>query len=250
MNMKSPVQLREKKPRLGTWLSIGSPVIAELAAESGFDWLLFDLEHGCGFEAALLPQLQAIRSSGAAAIVRVGAPHPDLIARVLDWGADGVMIPHVSTVAEAEACVQAAHYPPRGRRGFSRTVRAYGYGLRPPAESKLPEPIIIAQIETIEAVENAGKIACVDGVDVLFVGPSDLNFDLKARPKLAKRDYAVCLDHVITAAAEAGKSCGILTRDAAELPALRKQGFDWLAMDSDLAILRNGYRKLVEGFGV
>lgn len=249
MNMKLPVQLREKKPRLGTWLSIGSPVIAELAADSGFDWLLFDLEHGCGSEAALLPQLQAVRSTGAMTIVRVGAPHPDLIARVLDWGAAGVMIPHVSTVAEAEACVQAAHYPPRGQRGFSRTVRAYGYGLRSPAEGEpLPAPIIMAQIETIEAVEDAGKIARVDGVDVLFVGPADLNFDLKARPKLAKRDYTACLKHVTTAAAKAGKSCGILTRDAAELPALRKQGFDWLAVDSDLAILRNGYRNLVEGW--
>lgn len=250
MNMKSSAQLREKKPRLGTWLSVGSPVIAELAAESGFDWLLFDLEHGCGSEAALLPQLQAIRASGAAAIVRVGAPHPDLIARVLDWGADGVMIPHVSTVAEAEACVQAAHYPPRGRRGFSRTVRAYGYGLRSSGDGQsLPAPLVMTQIETIEAVENARKIAQVDGVDVLFVGPSDLNFDLKARPKLVKCNYDACLKEVDAAAAKAGKSCGILTRDAAELPSLRRQGFAWLAVDSDLAILRNGYRKLVEGFG-
>ncbi|MCX6907639.1 MAG: aldolase/citrate lyase family protein [Verrucomicrobia bacterium] len=248
--MKSSAQLREKKIRLGTWLSIGSPVVAELAANSGFDWLLFDLEHGCGSEAALLPQLQAIHGSGAAAIVRVGAPYPDLIARVLDWGADGLMIPHVSTAAEAETCVQAAHYPPRGRRGFSGTVRAYGYGLRLPADGEpLRKPLIMAQIETIEAVENVREIAQVDGVDVLFVGPSDLSFDLKARPKLAKRDYAACLKHVTAAAAKAGKSCGILTRAAAELPALRKQGFDWLAVDSDLAILRNGYRKLVEGFG-
>jgi 2-dehydro-3-deoxyglucarate aldolase/4-hydroxy-2-oxoheptanedioate aldolase len=244
MRTNSPAELREKKPRLGTWLSIGSPVIAELAADSGFDWLLFDLEHGCGSEAALLPQLQAIRGSGVLGIVRVGAPHPDLIARVLDWGAHGVMVPHVNSAAEAEAVVQAAHYPPRGRRGFSRTVRAHGYGLRSADET--PAPLIMAQIERIEAVENAGKIARVDGVDVLFVGPADLNHDLKARPKLAKRDYAACLKHVTTAAAKAAKSCGILTRDAAELPALRRQGFGWLAVDSDLAILRNGYRRLVE----
>ncbi|MCX6900274.1 MAG: aldolase/citrate lyase family protein [Verrucomicrobia bacterium] len=224
-------------------------MIAELAADSGFDWVVFDLEHGCGAEAALLPQLQAIRGSGAAAIVCVGAPHPDLIARVLDWGAADVMIPHVSTVAEAEACVQAAHYPPRGRRGFLRTVRAYGYGLRPPAEGQLPAQLIMAQIETIEAVENAREIAQMDGVDVLFVGPSDLRFDLKARPKLAKRDYAACLKQVAVAAADAGKLCGILIRDAADLPSLRKQDFDWLAVESDVAILRNGYRKLVDGFG-
>ena len=173
-------QLRERKPHLGTWLSLGSSVVAELAADCGFDWLLADLEHGSGSEAALVPQLQAIRGSGTAAIVRVGAPHADLIARVLDWGADGIMVPHVSTVAVAEECVTALRYPPRGRRGMSRSVRAYGYGLRPP-ETEV-QPFLIAQIETIEAVENARAIAGVDGVDVIFVGPADLQFDLKARP--------------------------------------------------------------------
>ena len=118
MNMKSPATLLDKQPHLGTWLSIGSPVIAELAADSGFDWLLFDLEHGSGSEAALLPQLQAIRGTDTAGIVRVGAPHPDLIARVLDWGAQGIMVPHVNSAAEASNIVQAAHYPPRGSRGY------------------------------------------------------------------------------------------------------------------------------------
>ncbi len=77
--------------RLGSWLQTGSTVVAELADASGFDWLLIDLEHGCGTEAAVLPQIQVIRH--AAAIVRVGAPHPDLIARSLDWGAAGIMVP-------------------------------------------------------------------------------------------------------------------------------------------------------------
>lgn len=245
MTMKTSATLRDKKPRLGTWLSLGSPVIAELAASSGFDWLLLDLEHGCGTEAALLPQLQAIHGP-AAAIVRVGAPHADLIARVLDRGARGIMVPHVNTATEAEALVQAAHYPPRGQRGYSRTVRAHGYGLRSPDAA--PAPLIFAQIETIEAVENARAIAQVQGVDVLFIGPADLNFDLKARPKLAKGSYAACLKQVVAAAAAAGKACGILTRDAAEVPALRKQGFTWIALESDLAILRNSYQKLVEVF--
>ena len=219
-------RLRERQLQIGTWLSLGSPVVAELAADSGFDWLLIDLEHGCGSEAAVLPQLQAIRGSKTAAIVRVGAPHPDLIARVLDWGADGIMVPHVSTVAEAEACVRAAHYPPRGRRGMARTVRATGYGLRSPDTTQLP--LLIAQIETIEAVENARAIASVDGVDVLFVGPADLQFDLKVRPEVAVRDYASCLREVATAAGAAGKLCGLLIRDAAEVGALRELGFTHL----------------------
>ena len=95
------------KLALGTWLSIGSPVIAELAAQCGFDWVLLDLEHGCGTEATILPQIQAIRGTATSAIVRVGAPHPELIARVLDWGAHGIMVPHVNSAAEAEGIVRA-----------------------------------------------------------------------------------------------------------------------------------------------
>jgi 2-dehydro-3-deoxyglucarate aldolase/4-hydroxy-2-oxoheptanedioate aldolase len=242
--------MREPKLQIGSWLSIGSPVIAELAAESGFEWLLFDLEHGCGSEDGLLPQLQAIRGSHAAAIVRVGAPHPDLIARALDWGADGIMVPHVSTVAEAETCVRAMRYPPDGQRGFSRSARAYGYGLRPPAEGVVPAPLFFAQIETIDAVENAPAIAEVEGVDVLFVGPADLQFDLKARPALATCDYRACLERVAAAAGAAQKACGLLIRDLAEVDVHRKLGFTHLAIDSDLAILRRGYQAiLAEGCG-
>jgi 2-dehydro-3-deoxyglucarate aldolase/4-hydroxy-2-oxoheptanedioate aldolase len=245
MNPATLARLREKKPHRGTWLSIGSPVIAELAAECGFDWLLFDLEHGCGSEAALFGQLQAIRGTGAAAIVRVGAPHADLIARVLDWGADGIMVPHISTAAEAEACVRAMRYPPHGTRGFSRSVRAYGYGLRPPDAHSLPPPLLFAQIETIEAVENARAIAAIEGVDVLFVGPADLRFDLEAQPAQATRDYDACLREVAAAASAAGRQSGILIRDAEEVPKFHQLGYTLLAIDSDLGILRVGYQRIL-----
>ena len=228
---------------LGTWLSIGSPIIAELAAEVGFDWLLFDLEHGCGTEAGLLSQLQATRGTDLRRIVRVGAPHPDLILRVLDWGADGLMVPHVNTASEAEQVVQAAHYAPRGYRGFSRTVRTYGYGLRPPAaDSPLPPPFILAQIETLEGVANAHAIAAVDGVSALFVGPADLNFDIKTRG--SNRSYEDCLRDVVSAASSTGKPCGILLRQASDLPHYQALGFTWIAIDSDLAILREGFLRL------
>src|SRR5438067_1777369 len=156
--------------QLGTWLSVGSPAVAELAGICGFDWVLLVLEHGCESEAAIPNQLRALRGTRAQGIVRVGAPHADLIARVLDWGAHGIMVPHVNSAAEAEAIVQAAHYAPRGQRGLSRSVRAYDYGLNPPGDA-MPEPLILAQIETVEAVKRAAEIACVDGIDVLFIGP-------------------------------------------------------------------------------
>jgi 2-dehydro-3-deoxyglucarate aldolase/4-hydroxy-2-oxoheptanedioate aldolase len=230
--------------RLGTWLSLGSPVIAELAALCGFDWVLLDLEHGSASEAGVPEQLRALRGSHTQGIVRVGAPHADLIARVLDWGAHGIMVPHVSGVAAAEAVVRAAYYPPRGRRGFSRTVRAHDYGLRAPESS--PAPLLMAQIETLDAVNESPGIAGVEGIDVLFVGPADLQHDLRHRPVSATADFEKCLNRVVAAARAAGKAAGILVRDPAELPQRLKQGFTRLAVQSDLALLRDAFRTTIQ----
>lgn len=229
---------------IGTWLSIGSPVIAELAALSGLDWVLIDLEHGGASEAAVPEQLRALRGSQTQGIVRVGAPHADLIARVLDWGAHGIMVPHVNSVSEAEAVVRAAHYPPRGRRGFSRTVRAHDYGLRDPEST--PAPLLMAQIETLEAVNECSGIAGVEGIDVLFVGPADLQNDLKHRSLPVSNEFEACLKRVVAAARAAGKEAGILVRDPSELPQRRRQGFSHLAIQSDLALLRDAFRALRE----
>jgi 2-keto-3-deoxy-L-rhamnonate aldolase RhmA len=232
------------KASLGTWLSVGSPVIAELAALSGFDWVLLDLEHGSAAEAALPEQLRALRGTRTKGVVRVGASHPDLIARVLDWGADGIMVPHVNTVAEAEALVRAAHYPPRGKRGVSRTVRAHDYGLRSPEST--PAPLLLAQIETLDAVHAADAIAGVAGIDVLFVGPADLQHDLRHRPATAAADFEDCLARVVAAARAAGKRAGTLVRDGSELPRRLEQGFTQVAVQSDLALLRDAFSAILQ----
>jgi len=229
--------------RLGTWLAVGSPIIAELAAISGFDWLLFDLEHGCVSDAALMNSLQAIRGTQSMGLVRIGAIHPDLIMRALDWGSAGIMMPHVESARQAEQCLEAIHYPPRGRRGFSRSVRAYNYGLRAPSD--LPPPVFIAQIESLQGVKEAGAIAATDGVDVLFVGPSDLAHNLAASKHPQVPTYQECLASVVTAARNAGKQAGILSRDISEVPALVALGFTYLAVESDIGILRGSYQKTV-----
>lgn len=228
--------------QLGTWLQTGSSIVAELADASGFDWLLLDLEHGCGTDTTVLPQLQTIRR--ATPIVRVGAPHPDLIARALDWGAAGIMVPMVSTVEKAEACLRAMHYPPRGDRGLARMVRGFDYGLRP-AEAEMPRPVFFAQIETIEAVENARAIAAIDGVDVLFIGPMDLQLQLQSYPQRATRDYDACLREVSEAAKAAGKACGILLRQTDDVAVYHELGFTYLAIETDITVLREGYHRLL-----
>ena len=229
------------KLQLGTWLSIGSSVIAELAALSGFDWVLFDLEHGCVSEATLPDQLRALRGSSTKGIVRVAAPAPDQIARVLDWGADGIMVPRVECAAAAESIVRFACHAPLGRRGFSRTVRATDYGLTPHPD----KPLIMVQIESLTGVSGAEAIAAVEGVDVLFVGPADLRHDLEHNPNEGLPSYDECLAMVLSAARAAGKEVGILVRDAAELASHRDLGFTRIAVDSDLSILRKAYQNIL-----
>lgn len=234
------------QPFIGTWLSIGSPIIAELAATAGFDWLLFDLEHGAHSDSVLMSNLQAIKGTAAMAIVRVGAPHPDLILRALDWGSTGIMVPHVESAAEATECLQALHYPPRGRRGFSRSARVYDYGLRAmPSPEDLPAPALFAQIESLRGVEQVDAIAAVHGVDVLFVGPADLAFDISVRRNGTNPGYEACLEKVAAAARAAGKQAGILVRSMDDIPTLRAQGFTHFAVESDLGIIRSRYQRML-----
>lgn len=229
--------------RIGTWLSLGSPVAAELAALCGFAWVLLDLEHGSGSEADLPAQLSSLRGSDTLGIVRVAGLDAGQIGRVLDQGAHGIMVPHVNSAGEAREIVIAAAYPPRGRRGFSRTVRAHDYGLR--SVDTTPPPLLVAQIETAAAVAEAGAIAEVDGIDVLFVGPADLERDLAGQPAGNVPDFETCVAGVATAARAAGKAAGILVRNPAELPLRQRQGFSLIAVQSDVALLRDAFRAIV-----
>jgi 2-dehydro-3-deoxyglucarate aldolase/4-hydroxy-2-oxoheptanedioate aldolase len=231
---------------LGTWISTGNPLITELAAESGFDWLLLDLEHGATTQADVLPQLQSLARSKTLGIVRVGALHPEQIGQILDWGAHGIMLPHVTSAEKAESLVQASYHPPRGHRGLAKTVRATRFGLG--SHSDCLSPLLIAQIESPEAVENAESIASVPGIDVLFVGPADLQHNLQisrhpATPKTAS--YNSCLTHVCSAAASNGKAAGILLREHAEIPYYRELGFSFIAVESDFGILRSTYQRIL-----
>jgi 2-keto-3-deoxy-L-rhamnonate aldolase RhmA len=230
--------------QLGTWLSTGSPAIAELAALCGFDWLLLDLEHGCEPESALPGQLRALGGRATKPVVRVGAPHPDQIARVLDWGAKGIMVPHVESAETAREIVSAAYYAPRGQRGLSRTVRTHGYGLTLATDAE-SAPRIMAQIESVEGVKNVEAIAAVDGVDVLFVGPADLRHDLEHHPEWNVADFEACLDAVVNATLKYGKAAGILCRDVETITKFADQGFTEIAVESDLSILRQAYLKIL-----
>ena len=237
-----------KRPlSLGTWLSTGSPVVAEIAGQFSFDWFLLDLEHGGGAEAQLTETLRAMSGCAAKLIVRVPYLLPDMIGRVLDRGADGIMLPHVTDAQQARECAKAMRYLPHGTRGYSSSVRAYNYGLRVPLDPTEVKPIFMAQIEDAEGVRNAKEIAAVDGVDVLFVGPADLKLALRHQPT---ENEALTYEDALTTVSESakahGKKSGILMRSIGDFEQLKKSGYSCIAVDSDMGILKRGYQQLLE----
>jgi len=237
-----------KKTKLlgqGTWITIGSPIITELVANYPFDWLLFDMEHGYLTENSLMGNMQAVRRSEIKQIVRVPSLNPAFIARVLDWGASGIMMPHVSSSEQAMACVDAMRYPPYGNRGYSGQVRSFKYGLKTPTDiESINPPLLVVQIEDYEGVLNAEAIAQVNGVDVLFIGPSDLKLDLSARNG-ATLEFKEAIKIVADAANKCQKQAGILVKNIRDIPEYTKLGYSCLAIDSDLGILRNGYQSII-----
>lgn len=229
----------------GTWLTSGSPALAELASMYNFDWFLFDLEHGFLTIHDLLGNLQAVKNSSSKNMVRVGGVDPIQIAKILDLGADGIMVPHVSNATLAKNCVDAMLYPPYGHRGFSSSVRAFNYGLNVPTDIHGDKPLLFVQIEDVEGIKNADEIAAVEGVEVLFVGPADLKLSLKYQDVESGISYEQALQKVIDAVKKNGKLAGILVRNLEDTSHLIEMGFTYIALSSDTAILKSGYQNLI-----
>ncbi|HEY5550998.1 MAG TPA: aldolase/citrate lyase family protein [Opitutaceae bacterium] len=232
----------------GTFINLGSPVTTEIAASSGLDWILIDHEHGSGGEDTLFNQLRATGGGSAVPIVRIPANDGWRFKRVLDAGAHGVMVPLVNTADEARAAAKAMHYPPRGVRGIAKFQRGAAFGTHfdeyfKHAHERL---LLIAQIETPTAVANIEEIAAVDGVDVLFVGPTDLTYNLGVPDQFDHPDYVAAQKRVAAAAKAAGKAAGILVLNPALVPATRDLGFTFIALGSDGGSVRSGLLSVVE----
>lgn len=230
----------------GTFLNLGSPVVAEIAGLAGFDWVLLDHEHGPGGEETLLHQLHAVAGTPAVPIVRIAANEAPRFKRALDAGAHGVMVPYLSTPAEAQAAVTAMRYPPRGIRGVAKFHRAASFA-QDFEEYYLHAHewlVGVAQIETPEALDHIGQIAAIDGIDVLFVGPTDLSYNLGIRDQLEHPRFVEALQRVAAAARNQGKAAGILVHNPALVAKCRELGYTFVALGSDGGSVRAGLQQI------
>ena len=246
--------IREKvlkgRPLAGTFLTLGSGAIAELACRAGLEWILVDTEHGLGDYNALANQIQAARLLSVPSIVRVLSNEPGYFKRALDLGAAGIMVPQVRTAQEATRAVQAMRYPPDGIRGLTRTSRASNFGEKiDDYFSKANRNLLtVIQIETKESIENIDQIASIDGVDVLFIGPSDLSCNLEIPCDLQHPQLRASIRKVVDSAKRHQKQTGILIKDPLQIPAFVEDGFCLIALETDLSIIKKGMRAVSESF--
>ena len=237
-------RLRSGETTYGVFLNLGSPLAAELCARGGCDWLIIDLEHGAANENDLLPHLYAVGATGTAAIVRPASGERLRIGRALDFGAEGIMVPRVDTVEQAEEAISFLRWPPDGARGLALLTRGAELGeVAHGSISALNQRVIgVIQVESPEAVANANQIAAIDGVDVLFVGPTDLSHSMGLPGRFDDADFLDALRTVVAAADAHGKTAGILLRDASMVNDYRDLGFRFIGLGSDGAFVVDGLR--------
>lgn len=251
--MPNPLKaaLRDRRNLIGCWLSLGSPITTEVAGVAGFDWLLIDLEHAPNDVLSLIPQLMALKDSASAAIVRPSWNDTVEIKRLLDAGAANLLIPFVEDAEQARLAVAATRYPPQGIRGVSVSHRGNRYGAIKDYHARCNDEIgLLVQIENRTGVTNAASIAAVDGVDGLFIGPSDLAASYGHLGQASHPEVQAAIAQVVQAAQIAGKSCGILAPIEADARRYLAQGINFVGVGSDLGVLRMGTQALADKFRV
>lgn len=225
----------------GFWLSLASPVTSEALSLVGFDWLLFDTEHAPVDIGGVQPLLQAAAVGTAAAIVRPAWNDKVLIKRVLDIGAQTILIPFVQSAEEAALAVSASRYPPQGVRGVAGGTRASRYGLTSDYFAVANEEIcVLVQIETAEALSRLEEIAAVDGVDGIFIGPSDLAASLGHLGNPGHQDVQAALEDACKRILAAGKAPGILATNATDALKYISWGYRFVSGAVDSSVLLKG----------
>lgn len=239
-------RLEEGEALIGTFQTINSPVVAEIAGLSGMDFIILDQEHGPLTAQSSLALCQAAERRGASPVVRVRSNTVPEIQRALDIGASGVEIPQVETREDAAAAVDAARFSPVGERGLNPYIRAGAYdGGTDYAERQNRETTVIVQIEGKEGIHNLDDILGVDGIDVLFIGPYDLSHSLGIPGQIRHERVTGLMQEASAQAAEAGKIVGTYAEDPQMARDWIEAGAQYVAILLDAKILVDAYESLV-----
>jgi len=235
--------------QIGLWSSLCSNIVAEIIADSGFDWILLDSEHSPNEVPDLLSQLQALSTGTATAVVRPAWNDAVLIKRILDIGATCVLVPYVQSVGEAERAVAATRYPPHGVRGVTGSGRASRYGrVKDYLKNADTEICVLIQIETSEALDRLEEIAGVAGVDGVFIGPADLAASMGHVGNPQHEAVQGAIKDAGVRLAAVGKPAGILSFAAEEARKYIEWGYSFIAVGSDLSLLTKGADRLAGEF--
>jgi len=239
-------KLSRRELTIGSWITIGSPSIAEIMANSGFDWLTIDMEHSAITLNVAQNLTRVIELCHCSPLVRIGDNDPVLIKRIMDTGAHGIIVPMINNRSEAERAVAATKYPPVGMRGVGLTrAQKYGYDFEGYKEWNQSNSIVIVQIEHIDAVNNLEEILSVNGVDGFLVGPYDLSASLGVPGDFDHSSLLEALDHISYISKQLGSLSGyhVIPTDFCFVEEKIEQGYQFIAHSLDILFLGNECRK-------
>lgn len=233
-------RLRNGPAALALWHQSASELMVELAALSGFETLVIDNEHGPASISETLRLVRTAQGAGAQVIVRVNSHCRNEISRTLDTSVDGLIVPMVNSGAEARAVVEACRYAPVGSRGVAAAVvRASGYGTNAGYIEAANRSVLLAvQIESREAVDNIDEIICVPGIDMFFIGPSDLASSMGYIGQLSAPPVVSKIEEARVKILSAGKLAGTVPRPDANAEQLIRQGYHLVVDGSDIGLYR------------
>jgi 4-hydroxy-2-oxoheptanedioate aldolase len=229
------------------WLAIPNSFCAEVMAHQGWDTLTIDMQHGLIDDAALVTMLQAIQSTPTMPIVRVPWLEPSIVMKALDAGAQTLICPMVNTREDAERLVAYTRYAPRGTRSFGPVRAGLVHGADYAAAAN-DNTLVFAMIETRQALDNLDAICAVDGIDAVYIGPSDLSLSLGCRPVFDDVDppVAAAIDHILARAHAHGIKAGVHNGRTDVARARIAKGFDFVTVSSDARILMAGSQQIVK----
>jgi len=241
-------RLRGGEVLLGTMLTLPSAAVAEILAEAGFSWLFVDCEHGPMDVAAVQEVLQAV-GHRCACIVRVPEGTEGEIKRILDAGAQGIIVPQVNSAAQAAAVVRASRYPPQGNRGVG-IGRAQGYGARfaDYVSSANDEVVVVVQAEHRDAVDSIEEIVAVPGIDCVLIGPYDLSASFNRMGQIHDAEVVSAIEKVLSVCAGAGIPTGYFGVTAEAVEEYRRRGCRLLVAGVDVAFLSGGAQRMQRQF--